>query len=155
MAFVNGFDVPERLRHVDEDDLLGGCMVSPVFGLEGDSEDFDHVFEWGDLTCSVWADGEYEVVGCVDFEPGCVVVRKDGETVGFYMDGQAWVEPDHRRKGLGTAMILSFLALHDRLPNTRGIGFSEEGYALHCRVLEALASLYQDARAGAPSRGSS
>ena len=81
-----------------------------------------------------------------------MAARIGGKVVGFYLDGQAWVEPAHRGNGLGTAMVLSFMALHGKPPSTRGIGFSEEGYAIHLKALEALASLHDDASRPAAGR---
>lgn len=144
MAFQNGYDIPEHLISIRSETLFGrNFRISEMFSLNGRDEEhgeYDHVFEWDDLTPVIWTDPDhiYEIRGCVEFDPACVVLRRDGLTVGFYMGGQAWIDPDHRGKGLGAAMIVSTIAMTRELPPVQDIGFSGAGYQAHMAALKCL-----------------
>lgn len=151
MALQEGFRVSNKLSKTTEHALFGAhYMVSEVFGLDGRNEDeYGHIFEWEDFTDPIWVEGLYCIKGCVEFEPDCVVLQHQGETVGFYMGGQAWVDEDHRGHDFGAKMIVSCIAMSGRLPDVKNIGFSEAGFAAHKNALELLrdpAPLAQPAR---------
>lgn len=141
MALQDGFVIPEKLSRTSEARLLGDrYMVSEMFAFDGSDEDeYGHVLEWEDLTDPIWIEGSYVVRGCVGFEPDCVVLTHEGDAVGFYMGGQAWVDHEHRGQGFGAKMIVSCIAMSGRLPDVRNIGFSEEGLAAHQKALALLA----------------
>lgn len=143
MALQDGFAIPEHLRRVTAATLFGeGYMISEAFDLDGRSDDeYGHIFEWEDLTDAIWIDGAYAIRGCVDFEPDCVVLQHDGETVGFYMGGQTWVDPEHRGQGFGAKMVVSCIAMSGRLPDVRNIGFSAAGFAAHEQALRLLSDM--------------
>lgn len=143
MIFENGYDIPARLVASTHEDLFGEhFQIGEFFAVDGrdESGDYDHVFEWDDFTPVIWkhAVTGHEIVGCVEFEPTCVVLRREGQTVGFYMGGQSWVDPEHRGLGCGAAMVLSAVALAGELPDVQNIGFSNAGYGLHQSALRLL-----------------
>lgn len=148
MKFENGYSVPEKLMGTTERKLFGGgYMVSDVFDLDGRNEDeYGHVFEWDDLTDPIWIDGTYSIRGCVGFEPDCVLLLDDGNPVGFYMGGQAWVDPEHRGQGLGARMIVACIAMSGSLPPVRDIGFSQAGFAAHRNALEIIREMKHEPR---------
>ena len=45
MSLNEGYDIPENLRSLDDDGLLGGSMISPVFAFDGGEEEYEHIFE--------------------------------------------------------------------------------------------------------------
>ncbi|RWL23439.1 MAG: hypothetical protein EOR63_32130 [Mesorhizobium sp.] len=137
--FVNGYGLPQGLSCFVIEDLLGdGFLVGPVFSIHGRGGDYDHVWGWDDLTPPIWSEGEYSIAGLVDFEPGCVVLFRKDEPVGFYLEGQAWIDPDHRGKGFGPKMVLSAIAHEGRLPEIKDIGFTEGGYRTHAAALRLM-----------------
>jgi len=140
--FANGYSLPQSLTVETVEDLLGeGYMVSPVFSIHGHDGDYDHVWEWEDLTPSIWEEGDYAIAGLVDFEPGCVVLLCEGKPVGFYLEGQAWIDPEHRGKGFGPKMVVSAIAFGGRLPDIKDIGFTEEGYRTHAAAVSLMLDL--------------
>lgn len=143
MALQDGFSIPTDLARIDADHLFGDrYMVSEMFSFDGrDEDEYGHVFEWEDLTDPIWVEGAYAIRGCIDFEPDCVVLAHGEEIVGFYMGGQAWVDPDHRGSGFGAKMIISCIAMSGRLPDVRNIGFSAAGFAAHKDALEILSEI--------------
>lgn len=141
--FVNGFAVPSHLASTEVEDLLGHeYMVSEVFSVDGRDEDYEHVFDWTDFTPAIWKDGAYEIVGLQDFEPCSVALRHMRETVGFYMGGQSWIQPVHRGRGHGSALVLSAIAFGGELPDIRDIGFTEAGYRTHLSALRSLWEMF-------------
>ena len=143
MALQVGFSIPEKLSRTNAARLFGNqYMVSDAFSFDGRNEDeYGHVLDWEDLTDPIWTEGSYAIRGCVDFEPDCVVLTHEGETVGFYMGGQAWVDPEHRGNGFGAKMIVSCIAMSGRLPDVRDIGFSAAGLSSHEVALKLLRQL--------------
>ena len=83
-------------------------------------------------------DGAYEIVGLVDFEPCSVALRHMGNAVGFHMGGQAWIDPSHRGRGHGAALVLSAIAFAEEVPDLKDIGFTEAGYRTHLAVLQKI-----------------
>lgn len=139
MKFENGYSVPKRLKNATERKLFGeNYMISEVFGFDGRGEDYEHVFEWSDLTDTIWQDGAYSIRGCVEFEPDCVLLLDDGNPVGFYMGGQAWIDPEHRGRGHGARTVVACIAMSGTLPPVKDIGFSEAGFAAHMGALEIM-----------------
>lgn len=143
MALQNGFTISDKLARTTAARLFGpGYMISEVFSFDGrDEDEYGHVFEWEDLTDPIWVEGSYAIRGCIDFDPDCVLLTHEGESVGFYMGGQAWIDPGHRGNGLGARMIVSTIAMSGRLPDVRDIGFSEAGFAAHEAALKLLKEL--------------
>lgn len=141
--FANGYALPEGIERVSVEDLLGcGYLVSPMFSIHGHGGDYDHVWEWTDVTAPVWEEGDYTIVGLVDFEPGCVVLRHGGNPVGFYLEGQAWIDPGHRGKGFGPKMVLAAIAAGQRLPDIRDIGFTEAGFRTHVAAVHLIQEMH-------------
>jgi len=135
---LEGYQIPPGLAGTTEEDLVGTMyLVSPIFEIDGWDGEYSIVWDWED-TVRVWTEGGYSIHGLVDFEPCCVVLRHEGESVGFYMDGQCWVDPDHRGRGLARAMVVALVAWSRRLPDVKDIGFSEAGYRLHISALRQI-----------------
>lgn len=142
--FQNGYAIPPHLAECDEDDFLGQHrLVSEVFSIDGDSEEYEHLHDWDDFTPAIWSDGSCEIVGLVDFEPCTVALRHQGETVGFYMGGQCWIGLGFRGKGYGPALVLSAIALAGEFPDVQDIGFTEAGYRTHLSALRQLWEMHQ------------
>lgn len=134
MGFDPRHPFDERFRGVSLDDAVdGSCLVSPLFGVDGLSEDYDHVLGYDDMTEPVWSGNGAAVHGLIDFEPDTMVLVAGGEVRGFYIDGQAWIDEPCRGNGYGAAMVAAFVAWTGRLPDVRGTGFTEAGL----RTLEA------------------
>jgi GNAT superfamily N-acetyltransferase len=142
----SGYKIPKRLLSVTERRLFGeDYVVSEVFSVDGrDEDEYGHIFEWDELTDPIWTEGAYSIMGCIEFEPDCVRLHHDGAPVGFYMGGQAWVDPEHRGKGLGAKMIVACIAMSGRLPPVRDIGFSDDGFRAHENALAILNSMGAD-----------
>jgi hypothetical protein len=150
MNFENGYAVPESILSITKEALLGDhYMISPMFDFDGRSEEeYGHIWEWDDLTDVIYAEGAYTIRGCVDFEPDCVVLFDDERPVGFYMGGQAWVDPQHRGKSFGAKMVVACMAMTGRIPEVRYLGFSEQGYRTHTKAIEIIRDLDQSASPG-------
>lgn len=142
MSLQNGFTIPDNLARTSLTGLVGeNYMVSPAFDIDGrDHDEFGHVFDWDSLTDPIWIEGPYVIRGCIDFEPCCVLLAYDDDPVGFYMGGQAWVDPEHRGNGFGAKMIVSSISMSKELPDVKNIGFSEAGFAAHESALALLRS---------------
>lgn len=127
------------LRSPDFDRIMETALISDGFAIDDD----DEVIEaW--LSCdavgeplSIPAPG-YAVVESNGMRP-LVLLLHQGEAVGYYVDMSAWIDPDHRGKGLGVEMILAaascfgrsaFIDRDVRDPRN-GVGFSAAGYVIH------------------------
>lgn len=135
---LNHPDEPDRYKPWQHrlEDFIGISMISQNFAIDGRAdEDYEIVWTWTDLSPPLWSDGRYCVREMRDFIPEGSVVLQDamGRTCGFYMGGQAWIDPDHRGKGLSTRLILASAEILDCSPTAMfgGLGFTEEGYAAH------------------------
>lgn len=125
----------DRLWTVDLEDFVGQAIVAESFAFDGRAEDYEHLFSWTHFGRRLW-EGErygvpYEVVELSDFEPFTVVLRADGETVGFYMDGMIWIDESHRGRHLSVEMIRAAISARGVLPDLNQVGFSASGYAAH------------------------
>jgi len=139
MPLVNGYGISAEFAQLDSENVLGTCMVGPLFSFHArDDGDYGHIFEWTDFTAPIWEQDEYQIVGLQDFEPSAVGLLKDNKVVGFYLDGQAWIDLEHRGKGLGPAMVVSFVSMTGNLPHVEDIGFSDEGYRIHLKAIELI-----------------
>ncbi len=119
--------------------FVGPCGVAETFAIDGREEEYDLYFDAPyDLT-PAWtsADGLHAVhlVTDEDWNPPTAVLLdlRSEECVGFYAGGELWIEPEHRGRGLSTALILCLVdhlgqAAYD---NGKGMGFSAAGYAAH------------------------
>lgn len=144
MILSPGFSIPDDLLEIDIDDLVGfASMTSPAFDVDGTSEEYEHIFEWDDLSDPIWAseNNDYTIHALLDFEPTCVVSRYLGKTIGFYLDGEAWVQDTHRGNGLGPKMIVSAIAATGELPNSQNIGFTDAGMAIHFSAVKILTEM--------------
>jgi GNAT superfamily N-acetyltransferase len=110
--------------------------------------DGDYVPLWDHLTAAsdagedalrfpVYIEGPYQISELADpeFEPEgtFVLVHAEAGVCGFYMDGQCWVDPEHRGRGLGARLVLAAAEFHGGRPFDApfGLGFSPAGYAAH------------------------
>ena len=103
------------------DQFLGPIIISDVFRIDGRQDD-DYEWLW---TCADISDTEPESA-FVLFDP------KD-DACGFYTDGQCWIDPEHRGKGLSIPLILAAVEYLGGSPtnNSQGLGFSRAGAAAH------------------------
>lgn len=131
--------LPRAVWGVGLDEFVGPRMISPAFGLDGRSVEYDLFRESPWERAPVWIsdDGRHAVhlVADEDWEPPTsVLVESEGGTcVGFYAGGELWIDEDRRGQGLSIPLIL---CLVDRLgkaayDNRSGLGFSCAGYAAH------------------------
>lgn len=142
MQLANGYEIPEDMKTLSEDEFLEGAIIAPSFEIDGRSqEDYESIWCWGDFGNVIFEEHGYAIVPLTDFEPYCVVLRCKNETVGFYMDGQVWVDDEHRGQSFGAKMILCASALLNEVPDVRMTGFSEEGYDAHVKSLQIAQSL--------------
>jgi GNAT superfamily N-acetyltransferase len=135
-------------------DFCQAGMVGPSFEIDGrDDEDYDVIWSFAsdlkNLRFPVWISGSYQIQEIDEFEPeGTFVLKYKDQAVGFYMDGQCWVDEDHRGKGLSIQLILAAADYCGGSPIRNadfGIGYSDAGYAAHkaawlYAVNEAIAS---------------
>jgi len=122
--------------------ILDVAVVGPAFGVDGRA-DYGFFFdEEPEGKRVVWQEDGY-LIADADYDSPTLILFHGGRPCGFYFDMMAWLDPDHRGRGLATRMVLSY-ASHfgaDAFAEQRrkagcGLGFSQEGYDLHIRVLE-------------------
>ncbi len=117
--------------------FVGEALVSEAFEIDG--RDGNGEIIWaaaGTGVDPVRAPGGYVIRRLPDFEPPntFVLFAPDGGPCGWYSDAMCWVDLEHRRRGLSTALILAsaaFLEGRPIRPCAGAIGFSEAGYAAH------------------------
>jgi GNAT superfamily N-acetyltransferase len=130
------------------DSILASAFVSDIYGVF----DEEIVEVWLDClpvgpTLSVPLPG-YDIVAA-DGERPLVLLRHDGEAVGYYVDMGLWIDPAHRGHDLGVQLILAAAEhfgrkafINDEMEDPRnGLGFSEAGYAAHERARYIAAEL--------------
>jgi ribosomal protein S18 acetylase RimI-like enzyme len=93
-----------------------------------------------DETAVIWAGADGYALCTVpdDDAPTVLLFHKEKKVVGLYRDMMAWIDPDHRGKGLGTTMIVEF-AEHfgendfqsDHNDAAEGLGLTDAGFAVH------------------------
>lgn len=136
----------------DYREILENSLISASCAIDDDDENND---VW--MGCAVpsdvlWAspDGNYEIVDG-DGERPLVVLLHRGDPVGYYVDMGAWIDPEHRGKGLGTGLVLvaasrygrSAFINHQVEDPRHGLGFSESGFELHDRVPAAAEAMIE------------
>lgn len=123
-----------------QDEFTGPYIVGDVFSIDGrEDETYEVVWEWAESPelrrFPVWFGDGYSICELDDFHPEgtFILVSPDGQAVGFYMDAQCWIDPEHQGKGLSTPLILAAAEFHGGSPtrNEEGLGFSPAGYAAH------------------------
>ena len=128
------------MRGVDRNALpgfLGLTAVSESFAFNARSEDeFAIYFDEVPGETPIWAVEGYAiyVVADPDFEPAStVLLRHEGQTVGFYAGGLCWIDPEHRGKGFSIPLIVAANLIHGAVPydKGKGMGFSRAGMAAH------------------------
>lgn len=138
--------------------ILDVAQINPIHGFDGRAE-YDFFFdEELPADAVIWEEGAYAIAD-VGYDSPTVMLFHEGSVVGFYFDMMAWLDAEHRGRGLATKMIFAYA---DRFggdafaePRKRadcGMGFSPEGYDLHERALEMARQLAQAANpTGAPA----
>lgn len=129
--------------------ILEVAVVHPMHSFNG-REEYDFFFEEEmPKDAVIWEDGDYAIADVRYDEPTLMLFHK-GKVVGFYFDMMAWLDPEHRGKGLATQLILSYAqhlgenAFSDQRKKAGcALGFSPEGYALHGRTLEVARELQE------------
>ena len=123
------------------EDYIGESFVGPFFGFDGDSEDYQHL--WEALredrdTLPIVATHEGRTVRLLpDWEPFVTVglYNTEGCPKGFYMGGQAWVDPDERGQHLSAFMIDAAARIRGQAPalddDQGSTGYSESGHRAH------------------------
>lgn len=122
--------------------ILDVAEIGPEFSFDG-REEFDFFF---DEKCEgkkeLWTDGEFSILDA-DYDEPTVMVFRGGKPIGFYFDMMAWVDEEYRGRGLASRMILCYADhfgdhafAEQRKKADCAMGFSQEGYDLHTRVLE-------------------
>lgn len=135
------------------EEFVGPHLVSARFAVDGRDGDSDFVFDAGHDLAPLWrSEDGYAVHSVPDFDPATVVLVKDGETVGFYMGGELWLDVDHRGKGLAPEMVLACLSWIGELPfdTESGMGFSQEGLRAHASAHAKAVALARDAGLDVP-----
>ncbi|MCV9964063.1 hypothetical protein OIU34_19465 [Pararhizobium sp. BT-229] len=133
--------------------ILDVAQISPVHGFDGRAE-YDFFFgEELPTDAVIWEDGDYAIAD-VGYDSPTVMLFHQGSVVGFYFDMMAWLDAEHRGRGLATKMIFAYAdrfggnAFADQRAKAGcALGFSPEGYDLHERALQLARDL---ARAAAP-----
>jgi GNAT superfamily N-acetyltransferase len=122
--------------------ILSVAQVSDVHSFDG-REAYDFFFEEElDASRVIWADGDYAIAD-VGYDDPTVMLFHRGAVVGFYFELMAWLDDEHRGRGLATQMILSYAErfgddcfVQPRIKADCAMGFSPEGYDLHVRARE-------------------
>jgi GNAT superfamily N-acetyltransferase len=114
-------------------------------------DDFLYNFDANEDSHSFYLDAEYDEANLIwqndDGYRLCKVPGDDAPTVllfheesvvGLYRDMMAWINPDHRGKGLGTTMIVEFADhfgenafKNEQNDPAEGLGFTDAGFAVH------------------------
>ncbi|MTH95229.1 hypothetical protein [Roseibium sp. RKSG952] len=137
MHLINGYEIPDDMKTLSEDEFLEGAMICPTFEIDGRSgEDYEPIWECAKFDDTIFEEDGYAIVPLTDFEPYCVVLRHENETVGFYMHGQLWVDDEHRGHSFGAKMVVCASAVIGKAPDVQVVGFSIEGYDAHVKSLE-------------------
>ena len=131
--------------------ILDVAQVSPIHGFDGRDE-YDFFFdEQLPADAVIWEEGEYAIAD-VGYDSPTVMLFHEGKVVGFYFDMMAWLDVEHRGRGLATTMIFAYAdrfgenAFADqRVKADCALGFSPEGFDLHQRALEIARQLAQAA----------
>jgi len=131
----------DELWKADFDDFVGKAAVSDVFTIDTSEDPFPMIFEWDDFGEPVWCAERkrtrYEIRRLIDFDPITLVLRSEGQTVGFYASGMCWIDPAHRGHGLAVDLIRAFATVNGSTPNLNHLGFSRAGWAAHAAAYRA------------------
>lgn len=132
--------------------ILEVAQVHECHSFDG-REEYDFFFEETlDRSRVVWFEGAYAMAD-VGYDSPTLMLFHEGEVVGFYFELMAWLDPEHRGRGLATQMVLQYAETFGddcfaplRKAADCAMGFSPEGYALHCRALDHAQSLSHASR---------
>jgi GNAT superfamily N-acetyltransferase len=123
------------------DEFVGPAVASPLFDIDGRTDaDYELVWETDpDDLREVWRSpcGTFSIRDLEwDNPPALLLVAhgSDGAaSIGFYILGQSWVDPEWRGRGLAVELVLAAAELVGGSPtaNADGMGFSAVGLAVH------------------------
>ena len=125
---------------LDEEEFTGPAIVSSVFDIDGESEEFAHLREaleqeGSELAVMSRDDDGWEARWLDDWVPEATMglFDPDGRARGFYTHGQLWIDPEWRGHGRSRLLIEAAADLLGGCPaqNTQGLGYSEAGFAAH------------------------
>ncbi|MDW9481734.1 hypothetical protein GOB57_24100 [Sinorhizobium meliloti] len=131
--------------------ILDVAQISPIHAFDGRVE-YDFFFHEDSPSTEsvVWQEGDYAIAD-VDYDSPTVMLFHKGNVVGFYFDMMAWLDEEHRGRGLATKMIFAYADrfgeaafAEQRAKADCALGFSPEGYDLHERALEMARQLAQE-----------
>jgi ribosomal protein S18 acetylase RimI-like enzyme len=134
---------------------MTSALLTPHFETIMDNamiDDFFYDFDATEESHSFYLEADYDEKNVIwsgadgyalcslpdDDAPTVLLFHKNTTVVGLYRDMMAWIDPDHRGKGLGTAMVVEF-AEHfgenafssDENDPADGLGFTSAGFAIH------------------------
>lgn len=134
---------------------MSSALLTPHFEMimkNAQIDDFLYDFDASEESHSFYLEAEYDGKNVIwsgadgyalcsvpdDDAPTVLLFHKENTVVGLYRDMMAWIDPEHRGKGLGTTMIVEF-AEHfgenafssEENDAADGLGFTSAGYAVH------------------------
>ena len=124
----------------DFQEVLDGAWISEEYYFNGRGEDYEYYFDLTpEETTQIRTYEGYSIeVGCDDLSDYAILRAPSGEVCGFYYRFMAWIDEEHRGKGLCPQMIFAFAqhfgedAWGDDLQDCQGgMGFTEEGFTAH------------------------
>lgn len=144
-------DIPHSIASVTAAQFVGRHHVADGYFFDGRGDAYAAFFTAAPAATPLWtsADTRHAVFPIDDpafrvpptarptdpdfTAPDPVVLRCNGRTVGFYFAGMAWIDPEHRGRGLSTMMILAAcVAAGGPVYDTAAtMGFTPAGHAAH------------------------
>jgi SepF-like predicted cell division protein (DUF552 family) len=123
------------------EEYTGPAIIMDVFGIDGDAEDYEHLYEalrdeGSELPVLARSQDGWEARWLDDWEPEATqgLFDPEGAVQGFYMGGQLWISEVARGAGRSSLMINAAADLLGGCPslNSEGMGYSPSGHAAHC-----------------------
>lgn len=156
----DGIPLPRAAWGSTLETFVGPHRVSETFAIDGREEEYALYFDAPYDLSPAWtsADGLHAVhlVTDEDWDPPTAVLidARTQDCAGFYAGGELWIDPEHRGRGLSTALILCLVdhlgrAAYD---NRTGMGFSAAGYAAHAAAHRNAVTWALDAGIRVPKR---
>lgn len=154
---------------------FGGEIIGDDgYAIDGRSEEHEHYWnhatnEREDLTLIATSScGSYRVFYSRTFEPHTTFIFHNENPIAFYSSGMLWVDKEHRRKHLGTSLIIltcehikaNPLRLIRLAPDSDDgdaiedslMGFSYEGYLTHKKAYQTAKHLLSQACRKSPQQ---